>query len=83
MSEFKGFMADRLKRAMAENGADIEDICEEMKKDFYLLWEESDRNYIRRIINGKSLPGIFELFTICKAVNVSADYLLGISDEMY
>lgn len=83
MSEFKGFRADRLREAMKENGADFEDICEEMKKNFYLLWDESDICYIRRIISGESLPGYFEFYSICKAVGCSADYLLGLKDEMY
>ena len=83
MSVYEGFRADRLKKAMTENEAAFEDMCEEMRKDLDLFWEESDREYLRRIINGKAIPGLFDIFTICKAVNVSADYLLGLSDEMY
>ena len=40
MSEFKGFRADRLKKAMTENEAAFEDMCEEMRKDLDLFWEE-------------------------------------------
>ena len=83
MLNYRGFRADRLKEAMKENGATFEDICEGMRRDFYLLWVESDINYIRRIVNGKTPPGIAELFTICEVVGCSADYLLGLKDEMY
>ncbi len=83
MSEFKGFRADRLREVMKENGATFEDICEEMKKDFYLLWVESEKNYLRKIVNGEIPPRIIEVFTICKVVGCSADYLLGLKDEMY
>ena len=83
MLNYRGFRADRLKEAMKENGATFEDICEGMRRDFYLLWVGSDINYIRGIINGKALPGILELYSICKTVGCSADYLLGLKDEMY
>ena len=83
MSEFGGFRADRLREAMKENGAVFEDICEVMRKEFYLLWDESEKNYIRKIVNGEIPPRIVELFTICGVVGCSADYLLGLKDEMY
>lgn len=83
MSEFKGFRADRLREAMKENGAAFEDICEGMKKYFYLLWNESDVSYLRGIMNGNFTPGVFEIFAICNTVGCSADYLLGLKDEMY
>ncbi len=83
MGKYKGFRADRLKEAMKENGATFEYICEVMRKEFYLLWDESEKNYIRKIVNGEIPPRIVELFTICGAVGCSADYLLGLKDEMY
>lgn len=38
------------------------------------------RNNIPRYETGEILPGSRRLFLICKTLNVSADYLLGLTD---
>ena len=81
MKEYTGFRADRLREAMKENGATIEDILKELEKIYGALWQEN--YHIRNVIAGKDVPLNVDVFAICKAVNVSADYLLGLSDEMY
>ena len=72
MKEFKGFRADRLREAMKENGATIEDIAVKLHEiDKYLGYKETEG-----LINGCLTPkDINHLVAICKAVNVSADYL--------
>ena len=83
MEEIKGFRADRLRKAMEENEATIADIVKEMlgEQEGYLSKMYSHR--FRNIMDDLGFPSIIELRAICKAVNVSADYLLGLSDEMY
>ena len=83
MKEYTGFRADRLKKAMKENGATIEDIAKSLREefgnirlDFAYMCEEW---LIRK--DDYNIPAR-ELIAVCKAVNVSADYLLGLSDEM-
>jgi len=83
MPEFRGFRADRLREAMEENGAAFEDICEtlrEVKKGFFI----KDFKYrLLDITDGCIEPTNEELYAICYTVGCSADYLLGLSDEMY
>ena len=38
------------------------------------------RQAITNLKNGASLPSLYLLFNICKYLDVSADYLLGLSD---
>ena len=84
MSEFKGFRTDRLKKAMTENEVTIEDIA----KSFYEVFELTDMDFARGCAKSLMYSDNYnipagELYSVCKAVNVSADYLLGLSDEMY
>ncbi len=81
MKEFKGFRADRLRKAMKENGATIKDIKKEMEKNFNI--SHILDSHIENVVAGKDIPLNGDIFVICKVVNVSADYLLGLSDEMY
>lgn len=41
---------------------------------------EVDRSMISAYENGTAFPKIERLITLCKILNVSADYLLGVSD---
>ena len=84
MSEFKGFRADRLKKAMTENEVTVEDKA----KSLYKVFEFTDMDFASDCAkslmysDNYNIP-IGVLYSACKAVNVSADYLLGLSDEMY
>ena len=84
MEEYKGFRADRLKKAMEENGATVDDIAKSLYEEFGLT--EMDFAYAcaekYTYADNYNIPAQ-ELIAVCKAVNVSADYLLGLSDEMY
>ena len=82
MLEYKGFRADRLREAMEENGAHLEDILHIYEEYSNIMTIKNDYRLID-ILNEREIPSIKELFLICKAVNCSADYLLGLSDEMY
>ena len=83
MKEFTGFRGDRLREAMKENGASLNDIAEVLKHIKGLLWGQDEKHHLFGVVNGGVYPTNVEIFAICKAVNVSADYLLGLSDEMY
>ncbi len=84
MEKYKGFRADRLREAMKENGATVDDIANALYEEFGL--QEMDFAYMcaKGLVHKDdyNIPA-GELIAICKAVNVSADYLLGLSDEMY
>lgn len=41
-----------------------------------------NRNQIRRWINGESEMGIYKLKAICEYYNVSADYILGLDNDL-
>jgi len=90
MEKMKGFRADRLREAMKENGASFDDIYDVFQEEF----EKSKKelcpfiNFKYRLLNiadgCRSIePTIEELYIICYAVGCSADYLLGLKDEMY
>lgn len=83
MPEYKGFRADRLREAMEENGAHFEDIVNAFEENSGEKLSRQGKHILIDIIDGKYEPSINDLCTICKAVNCSADYLLGLSDEMY
>lgn len=38
------------------------------------------RQAVTNLKNGASLPSLYLLFNLCKVLDVSADYLLGLSD---
>lgn len=75
------FRADRFREVMDAHGATVDDIVEIAKRattsGFYLNAD----NY-RKIASGEIYPGIAALIYICEAVNVSADYLLGLSEKV-
>ena len=84
MEEYKGFRADRLKKAMEENGATVEDIAKSLYEVFGLTEMDFACECAETLIysNGHDISA-GELYAACKAVNVSSDYILGLSDEMY
>ena len=84
MKEFKGFRTDRLKKAMEENGATVKDIAKSLYPEVDFIEMTFACDYVKELINKDdcSVP-TSEIIAVCKAVNVSADYLLGLSDEMY
>ncbi len=84
MEEYKGFRADRLKKAMEENGATVEDIAKSLYEVFGLVEMDFACECAKALINKEdyNIPA-GELYAACKAANVSADYILGLSDEMY
>ena len=82
MAEYKGFRADRLRKAMKENGATVEDIAGAEDEEETLLNDLYFQRFYE-LVDGIGFPSISELYKICKYVNVSADYLLGLSDDMY
>ncbi len=85
MKEFKGFRVDRLRKAMNENGSTVEDIAKSLFEEADLIIEKNFAyGYAENLIHGEiyDISGS-EFYAVCKAVNVSADYLLGLSDEMY
>ncbi len=80
MEEYKGFRADRLKKAMEENGVTAEDIANTIAQVDRHIGIEC----VKDIVTERNpYVSLYILCLICKAVNVSADYLLGLSDEMY
>lgn len=83
MKEYTGFRADRLREAMKENGAAIEDIAKSLQEEFG--YTDMEFAYAcaetYTYADNCNIPTL-DLYAICKAVNVSADYLLGLSDEM-
>ena len=83
MEEYKGFRADRLKKAMKENGAAVEDIAKSLYEVFGLTEMDFACECAETLIysNGHDISA-GELYAACKAANVSADYLLGLSDEI-
>jgi len=92
MPEFRGFRTDRLLEAMRENEVCLDDIYEEYKKseklnknlDAKLALIDFKCRLINIAYNSESTePTNKELYIICYAVGCSADYLLGLSDEMY
>lgn len=91
MGTFRGFRVDRLREAMKENGATFEDIVKSLCKAFELTDMDFARECAKNLMcsdNYDISTGGFsvvcnDLYSICRVVNVSADYLLGLSDEMY
>jgi len=92
MEKFIGFRADRLLNAMRENEVCLDDIYEEYKKseklnknsDSKLTLIDFKCRLINIAYNSESIePTIEELYIICYAVGCSADYLLGLKDEIY
>ena len=83
MAEIKGFRADMLKKAMKENEATIEDIAKSLQEEFGCTDMEFAYACAETYTyaDNCNIPTL-DLYAICKAVNVSADYLLGLSDEM-
>ena len=68
---------------MKENGATIEDIEKYFQMAAGRKPDKFEKTSLLYVLEDDDVhPNLFELFLICKAVNVSADYLLGLSDEM-
>ena len=91
MTEYKCFRADRLKAVMALNEITVEDI-EKYWVEFFKIPEEvpkkGDNSFIKMFLeevlkSNYYEPTLIVLFIICDACNCSADYLLGLSDEIY
>jgi len=76
---FTGFRADRLRKVMKAHEATVKDIEAVFKK---AKCNASDI-YIRGIITGRSKTiSLYHLYLICESCNCSADYLIGLSDEI-
>ncbi|MCQ2743488.1 MAG: hypothetical protein MJ230_01650 [bacterium] len=73
----KCFNTERLCQTMNEHGADIATVVAKM----YDCGISDCEDKFISIMNGK-MPNTFELRAICQAVNVSADYLLNLSDKV-
>lgn len=76
------FRADRLREVMDAHGATVDDIAEVAKKYTTYNRYHNPEAYRRIAAGVKLYPNIFELAYICEAVNVSADYLLGLSERV-
>ena len=74
------FKADRLKEVMKEHEVEYKEIFEKFEKGCDKYYTSARLN---GIIEGRTEPTIGELVTICNVCNCSADYLLGLSDEIY
>ena len=91
MTEYKGFRADRLKAVMALNEITVEDVEKYWVEFFKSQGEETEiedgsfiKMFLEKVLNGYYYePTLLVLFMICDACNCSADYLLGLSDEIY
>lgn len=91
MTEYKGFRVDRLKAVMALNEVTVEDIEKYWVELFKSQGEETKsedgsfiKMFLEEVLKGHYYePTLFVLFIICDACNCSADYLLGLSDEIY
>ena len=82
MKDFRGFRAERLKIAMKENGVTDNDIVKALR-EADCRSKERVFKILEGIFSGEYTLSLKEFFVICKTVNCSADYLLGLSDEMY
>lgn len=77
------FSAERLRKAMQDNGATEKDIiAEAYKMGIYLPARYTMEIYVDRIVSGEMIPFARMIKAICIAVNVSADYLLNLSDKV-
>ena len=84
MTEYKGFRADRLRQVMKLHEVTVEDIVEHWVKFFKSQDKRTKKMFLEEVIKGYYYePSLFILFIICDACNCSADYLLGLSDEIY
>lgn len=63
---------DRLQEIRVKNGYTQESLAAELK---------TDKRQITRWENGESIPGGEKLYEISRVLNVSTDYLLGLSNE--
>lgn len=84
VNKFRGLRADRFKQVMKEHGATVDDIFEEVKRTEGGSLFSDD---IERLVNGECSREtkwftVGDIYAICSAVNVSADYLLGLSDKV-
>lgn len=77
------FSAERLRRAMQDNGATEKDIvAEAYRMGIYPPASDTMEIYVDRIVWGEIIPFARMIKAICIAVNVSADYLMGLSERM-
>ncbi len=74
MAEF----SDRVKELRAENGYTMEYVVEKMNKKY---GTKLTRSHISRYENGQTQPSIAIFSYFCKFYGVSADYLIGLTDE--
>ena len=63
---------DRLQEIRVKSGYTQESLAAELK---------TDKRQITRWENGESIPGGEKLYEISRVLNVSTDYLLGLSDD--
>lgn len=76
------FNVERLFQAMKETGATEEDILQAIQKEHRSNADKSKKLWTS-IIEGKKDPTLHLLKTICDIVNVSADFLIDLKEEMY
>lgn len=82
--EQKSFSAERLRKVMENNGATEKDIeTEAYKLNIYPPACDTMEGYIKLIMSGQVAPSVRMLKAICVSVNVSADYLMGLSERVY
>lgn len=68
--------ASRLRKIMKECGENQTSLAEKIKQQSFVIQRQSISQYM----SGQSNPDTDRLTAICKALNVSADFLLGLSD---
>lgn len=74
-----GVFPTRLREVMALRGTNQTRLAAQIKKDFDITIQ---RQSISKYMNGQTKPDVDTITIICKALDVSADYLLGLSDEI-
>jgi len=65
-------LSNRLKQAITSKGI--------TQRQLAVLCDTTEVS-VSRWVRGKRIPDAEMLYKLCKALNVSADYLLGLSDE--
>jgi len=76
------FNVERLNQAMQETGATREDLLKAIQKEHRSPLSKVE-NLLNSIMTSKKDPTLHLLKTICDVVNVSADYLMDLKEDMY